>query len=100
MAAIAKLLKPQGLFVISNFCPAKAAEDKPYIPWAEGESPFTREQFAAAGFEVLEFDQVDDQVARELAKALRWDSEGGMKLDSDLFAWYTVVGEGDAGFDR
>ncbi len=91
LAAIAKLLKPQGLFVIYNFCPAKAAEDKPYIPWAEGESPFTRDQFATAGFEVLEFDQVDDQAARELAKALRWDSEGGMKLDSELFAWYTVV---------
>ncbi len=48
LAAIAKLLKTQGLFVIYNFCPPKAAEDKPYIPWAEGESPFTQEQFVAA----------------------------------------------------
>ncbi|MFM7921041.1 MAG: hypothetical protein ACKPJJ_12505, partial [Planctomycetaceae bacterium] len=80
-----------GLFCIYNFCPPKSPDDKPYIPWADGESPFTQEQFAAAGFEVLEFDVVDDEPARELGHLLGWDSDGGMNLKTDLFAWYTVV---------
>jgi SAM-dependent methyltransferase len=87
----AKMLKPQGLIVIYNFCPPKAADDKPYIPWADGESPFTKEQFAAAGFEILEFDVVDDAPARELGKRLGWDAQGGMNLETGLFAWYTIA---------
>lgn len=86
-----KLLKPQGLFVIYNFCPAKAADDKPYIPWAEGESPFSKADFEVSGFEVLAFDIVDDAEARKLAKSLAWDTEGQMNLEKDLFAWYTIA---------
>ncbi len=85
------MLKPGGLFCIYNFCPARAADDKPYITWADGESPFSKEQFEAAGFEVLEFDVVDDQPARELGHLLGWDAEGGMQLQTDLFAWYSIV---------
>lgn len=91
LQAVATMLKPGGLFCIYNFCPPKSPDDKPYIPWADGESPFTQEQFAAAGFEVLEFDVVDDEPARELGHLLGWDSDGGMNLKTDLFAWYTVV---------
>ena len=85
------LLKPNGLIVIYNFCPAKAGESKPYVPWSEGESPFTRDGFDSCGFEVLEFDIVDDVEARKLARALAWDTEGGMDLEKDLFAWYTIA---------
>lgn len=88
---VSSLLKPGGLFVIYNFCPAKAPPDKPYIPWAEGECPFSREQLEAAGFEVLEFDIVDDGPARELGRLLGWDAPGGMNLETDLFAWYTIA---------
>jgi hypothetical protein len=88
---VASMLKPQGLFVIYNFCPPKAPADKPYIPWAEGESPFTREQFAEAGFDVLEWNVVDDKPARELGRLLSWDTEGGMDLENGLFAWYTIA---------
>ena len=88
---VASMLKPGGLFVIYNFCPPKAAMDKPYIPWAEGESPFTREELVNAGFEVLEYDVVDDKEARDLGHRLGWDAPGGMKLETDLFAWYTVA---------
>ncbi len=91
LARIAAMLKPNGLFVIYNFCPAKASADKPYIPWAEGESPFTRGAFQLAGFEILHFDVVDDLDARRLGHALGWDADGGMKLETDLFAWYTIV---------
>ncbi|MFN9712850.1 MAG: class I SAM-dependent methyltransferase [Planctomycetota bacterium] len=88
---VSSLLKPGGLFVIYNFCPAKAPPDKPYIPWAEGECPFSREQLATAGFEVLEYDVVDDGPARELGRLLGWDAPGGMNLETDLFAWYTIA---------
>jgi len=91
LTQVSKMLKPAGLFVIYNFCPAKAPKDKPYIPFAEGESPFTREAFSQAGFDVLHFDVVDHAEARRLGHALGWDGPGGMKLDTDLFAWYTIV---------
>ncbi len=58
---------------------------------AEGESPFTRDAFQLAGFEILHFDVVDDLDARRLGHALGWDAVGGMKLETDLFAWYTIV---------
>lgn len=88
---VASMLKPGGLFVIYNFCPPKAAMDKPYIPWAEGECPFPVEAFERAGFEVVEYDVVDDKVARDLGHRLGWDAPGGMKLETDLFAWYTIA---------
>jgi SAM-dependent methyltransferase len=91
LSKVASLLKPNGIFVIYNFCPAKAADDKPYIPWADGESPFSREAFQKAGFEVIHFDVIDDAEARRMGSALGWDGPGGMNLETDLFAWYTVV---------
>lgn len=89
--SIASMLKPSGLFVIYNFCPAKAKDDQPYIPWAEGESPFSKEAFTNGGFDVLQFDVNDTLEARRVGRALKWDIDGGMKLDTDLFAWYTIV---------
>jgi hypothetical protein len=89
--SVAEMLRPNGLFVIYNFCPAKSPADKPYVPWAEGESPFSREAFEKAGFDVLQFDVNDDREARRLAHALQWDASGGMDLEKDLFAWYTIA---------
>ncbi|MEY3172504.1 MAG: hypothetical protein RLZZ436_417 [Planctomycetota bacterium] len=91
LTQIAGMLKPGGVFLIYNLCPPKAAPDKPYIPWADGESPFSQEQLTAAGFEVLEFDVVDDKPAREMGRLLGWNAPGGMNLETDLFAWYTVA---------
>ena len=88
---VSEMLNSHGLMVFYNLCPPKSAPDKPYVPWAEGESPFTREQLEAAGFEILEYDVVDDEVARELGHQLGWDAAGGMKLETDLFAWYTIA---------
>ena len=34
---------------------------------------------------------VDNAEARRLAHALSWDGPGGMTLETELFAWYTIV---------
>jgi len=88
LRAVAAALAPGGLFAIYNLCPAQKPER--YIPWADGQSPFTREQFAAAGLDVLAFDVDDTEMAHELAWALKWD-EQGMSVEDDLFAWFTLV---------
>ena len=91
LAQVNKMLNPQGLFVIYNLCPPKAHEDKPYIPWADGECPYTKDQLSQAGFDILEYDVIEDKQARELGRLLGWDIEGGMDLENDLFAWYTIA---------
>ena len=37
---VAHALKPGGIFAIYNLCPAPRTDR--YVPWAYGESPFTR----------------------------------------------------------
>ena len=89
---LARILKPGGRALIYNLCPAPAPPGKPYIPWADGRSPFSKQMFEAAGFRVLEFDRDDSRAAREMGHALGWDQgENGMKLDTDLFGTYTLV---------
>jgi SAM-dependent methyltransferase len=85
---IARILKPGGVFAIYNLCPGPR-QDR-YLARAYGESPFTREEFAAAGFELLAFDVDDRAQAQELGFALQWDKQG-MDLENDLFAWYTIA---------
>jgi len=87
---VAKMLKPGGFFVIYNLCPPKAPDDKPYIPWADGECPFSEAQLSQAGFEILAYDIVDDKAARELGRLLSWD-QMGMNLQTDVVAWYTIA---------
>lgn len=86
-------LRPGGLALIYNLCPAPAAPGKPYIPWADGRSPFSRAQFEVAGFEVVAFDRDDSEAARKMGHALGWDDPEGAKMDlqNDLFATYTLV---------
>jgi hypothetical protein len=93
VATVHDRLKPQGLFVIYNICPAPAPPGKPYIPWADGNSPFTRAQLEAAGFEVLAFNHDDTRVVRSMAKLLGWDKDPADPMDiaNDLFAMYTVA---------
>ena len=88
LAEVARALKPGGIFAIYNLCPAPRSDR--YIPWAYGESPFTKEEFAAAGFELLAFDVDDRAQAQELGFALQWDQQG-QDVENDLFAWYTVA---------
>ena len=95
LGAVRDALNPGGLFVIYNICPAQSPPDdlaKPYIPWADGKSPFTREQFAAAGLEVLAFDADDQAWALDCWHALGYDQgKARQEQARDLFVWYTVV---------
>jgi SAM-dependent methyltransferase len=95
LKALRGALKPNGLLVIYNLAPAQAPANKPYIPWADARSPYTKAQYEKAGFKVLQFDVNDDQFAREMGRKLGWDknSKGEIQADFDknLFALYTIV---------
>lgn len=95
LAAVRGALKPGGLFIIYNISPAQSAAGdltKPYLPMADGRSPFTREQYEAAGFEVLKLDEDDQAWVLECWRALGYD-RGKSKEEAakDVFALYTVV---------
>ncbi len=85
-------IKPGGLFMIYNICPALTPEDKPFVTWTDGRSPFTRDQFAAAGFREIAFDIDDTGFVREMGRRLHWDrGADAMDLDHDLSVIYTLV---------
>ena len=90
--ALERTVKPRGLVMIYNLCPAQAAPGKPYIPWADGRCPFERSLLERVGFEVLAFDRDDSQAARKMGHALGWDGgDHPMDLEHDLFATYTLL---------
>jgi hypothetical protein len=92
VAAVARVVAPGGYVMIYNLCPAPAAPDKPYIPWADGRCPFPRALWEAHGFDAIAFDRNDDAAARAMGHALGWDrGDGAMDLDHDLFATYTLL---------
>jgi len=92
LAKVAEALKPGGLFLIYNICPGQSADPEKWIPWADGRSPFSREMFEAAGFEIITFDRIDDDAARAMGVALEWNKGARpMDLENDLFAMYTLV---------
>jgi SAM-dependent methyltransferase len=92
LKTVASTLRPGGWFVIYNLSPAPNPAGKPYIPWADGRCPFSAEDLAAAGFETLIRDDVDDKAARALGAALGWDKPpDNMKLNDDLFALVTIT---------
>jgi SAM-dependent methyltransferase len=85
-------LVPGGRFLIYNLAPAPAPAGKPYIPWADGRSPFPRELFERVGFRVVAFEVDDTAAARAMAHVLGWDrGTEAMNLTNDLFAQYTLV---------
>ncbi len=82
-------LRPGGFFMIYNLHPRQAPADKPYIPWADGRSPFSKEIYEAAGFKIITLDGDDTSFARRMGKVLGWQSQ--MDLKTDLFATYTLL---------
>ncbi|MCB9898751.1 MAG: hypothetical protein H6828_15940 [Planctomycetes bacterium] len=90
LAHVHDALVPGGLFVIVNLSPAQDTTGTRYIPWADGRCPFTRQDFDTAGFDVLVDDEIGDEAARDMGRALGWD-EQGMDLEHDLFEHATVV---------
>ena len=90
--AVFTLLKPGGRMMIYNLSPAAAPPGKPYIPWADGRSPFPRELYERVGFRVVAFEIDDTAAARRMARALGWDrGPDAMDLQNGLFAQYTLV---------
>lgn len=92
LARVREALVPGGLFVIYNICPAQNPPDQPYIPFADGKSPFSREAFQQAGLEVIAFDQEDQAWVLEAFSQLGY-LEGQTREQSarELFCWYTIV---------
>ena len=90
LKAVAASLNDGGLFMIYNIGPGPGADG--HRPEADGSSPFSREEFAQAGLEVLAFDVDDSVEARLLGKALSWDqADRPVDLEKDCFARYTLV---------
>jgi hypothetical protein len=89
------ILREGALFVIWNLCPAQSLPPAPYIPWADGESPFTEAEWASAGFELAAFDVDDRPQARALARALDYDQpdeEGrAWDIETELSSHYTIA---------
>jgi SAM-dependent methyltransferase len=89
---VAAALEPGGLFVIYNICPPQNPPDQPYIPWADGKSPFSPEAFKQAGFEVLAFDVEDQPWVLECFDKLGYGEGKSLEqLAKEYFCWYTIV---------
>jgi SAM-dependent methyltransferase len=85
-------LKPGGRFLIYNICPRPTLEGQPFVTWSDGRSPFTREQYARAGFKVKAFDVDDTGFVRTMGHLLRWDvGEDPFDLQNDLSVLYTLL---------
>ncbi len=82
-------------FVIWNLGPAQTTPPAAYLPWADCESPFTEEEWARAGFELVAYSVDDAPRARDLARALDYDEpdEDGdvWDLEQNLSASYTIA---------
>ena len=92
LSAVHDALVPGGLVLIYNVCPAPAPSGAPYIPWADGRSPFDRASWERSGFDVRELDRDDTPALRAVAHVLRWDSgEDAVDIEHDIFATYTLV---------
>ncbi|MEZ6084282.1 MAG: hypothetical protein R3E58_10175 [Phycisphaerae bacterium] len=90
--SIHKALKPGGVFLIYNICPAPSKPDEPYKHWADGRCPFTKEMLEKTGFQVVSYNANDDKETRKMAEALGWGKpDRGMDLENDLFGFYTIA---------
>ncbi|HVZ95085.1 MAG TPA: hypothetical protein VG797_11310 [Phycisphaerales bacterium] len=88
--ALFESLKPAGVVMIYNICPAPSKEGEPFVPWAEGKCPFPREMWEKTGFRVVKFDEIDDVAVREMFEALGYPVKKKDSGEDDIFAWYSV----------
>ena len=91
LARVHDALKPGGVFVLYNICPPQAPPDQEWIPWADGLSPFTREQFERAGFEVISLDAVDQAWVLDGFGALGYVEGLREEAAKQFLCWYTIV---------
>ncbi len=95
LKTLAGALNAGGKIVIYNVYPTPSGPKEVYKPYADGRSPFTREQYKKAGLKVLAFESEDNATIRKIGHALKWDKndkgETIDNLDTNLFAMYTVL---------
>lgn len=95
LKTLAGALNPGGKIVIYNVYPTPSGPKEVYKPYADGRSPFTRDQYEKAGLKVLAFEADDNAAIRRIGRALKWDkNEKGESIDNletNLFAMYTVL---------
>ena len=85
-------LKPGGRMLIYNISPKITPPNQPLIPWSDGRSPFSREQWDLAHFKILAFDADDTGPMREYGKLWGWDQgRDPLDLESDFYVLYTLV---------
>jgi len=93
--AIHANLAAGGLLVIYNLAPKQAPPNKEFQPQADARSPFSAQQFARAGLDVVAMNTEDHDFVRQMGLALGWDknSKGEVvnDLNTNLFALYTIV---------
>lgn len=90
--AIHAALKPGGLAIIYNICPAPTPPGKDYKPWSDGRCPFPRKMWEESGFRVIDFDRDDSETLRKFAHAFGWDAgDHPMDIEKDLYAHFTVM---------
>lgn len=91
LARANEALKPGGLMIVYNIGGA-GPELWEQFPASDFSCPFTREQWEQAGFELIAFNQKDDDPMREVAKALFLDrGPNGINLETNLYAQYTLA---------
>ena len=90
LEAIARALRPGGLFAIYNLSP-RVEPGAPYTPHADGACPFTRAQLEQSGFEVREHDATDTEGVTAMAHALGWDALLGMAPETDIVSSVTIA---------
>jgi len=95
LKTLASALNAGGKIVIYNVYPRPSGPKEVYKPYADGRSPFTREQYQKAGLKVLAFEAEDNATIRKIGHALKWDKndkgETIDNLDTNLFAMYTLL---------
>jgi hypothetical protein len=89
--ALFESLNPGGFVLIYNLHPPQAPDDKPYIPWAYGESPFDRGLVERAGFEVVAWNVVDTPEAQAMGRRLGWDRTDPDNFEASFLAAYTIL---------
>lgn len=92
LKAVYDALKPGGLMLVYNIAPARNPADKPFLPMADGRFPFDRALAEKVGFEVLAFDEVDDEVMHKYWFVYFPDPQMTPEnLKESIFTHYTVL---------
>jgi len=92
LKAVHDSLKPGGLMLVYNIAPAQNPADKPFLPMADGRFPFDRALAEKVGFDVLAFDQVDDEAMHKYWFVYFPNPEMTPEnLKESIFTHYTVL---------